>query len=701
MLDSPKHPISIVVPSLKQPDLAQALVRSLAALAGELKDLSCTLLFVEAGPDKADSLKIPDDLADVPVVYLHTEETSGFVRQVNLGFKQAIDRSSDVLLLVPGAIVYPGALREMQRIASLDPMIGFVSPRSNNAPIGALPPQQEFQDAPPADAFAIFGQLSRHLPPLHYVPAASASCLFVKLEILKEFGLLDETCQDLHQAAADLVIRANRCGYRAALANHAFVYHPGPALQPTSAGAHSSQYAKYLELLGAYQASATYHAEVLLTGLLKDDLGRLSLVFDFSSFGAYHNGTFEAAKQTLIHAATSWQDTFDIYVLVDDGPARFHRLHQIEDIHLIPLSTNRVFALAYRIGQPFDLESILRLSRLAVFNVYTMLDPIAWDCLYLQTPELDEAWRAVFSHADGITYLSDFVAGQFHLRFRPRAGIKELVVYPSLDPRDYVQHDDAPARSDYLLVVGNAFAHKNVRPTVEVLAREFPATKIVALGLEDSPSENALAYPSGHLTDPQLHELFLNARAVIFPSFYEGFGLPIVRGLAYRKPVLARSTQVNRDLFEKLGHPDDLILYDSTDDLISRLRLAAPNWKGSAATQPDQQDWASSAKQIGDFLREIVQEVSYAGVLIPRLEYMNLLRRSVDRGRNGQSLPPDQAKFLQLQKEVSELRIALHDKDLQIQGLFSSLSWAVTSPIRTLGALWLRVFPSKIRKPSA
>ena len=49
-------------------------------------------------------------------------------------------------------------------------------------------------------------------------------------------------------------------------------------------------------------------------------------------------------------------------------------------------------------------------------NVYGMFDPIAFDCLYLnhENPDdLETLWAAVFEHADGVIYISDFVADCF------------------------------------------------------------------------------------------------------------------------------------------------------------------------------------------------------------------------------------------------------------------------------------------------
>src|SRR4029077_4183465 len=104
--------------------------------------------------------------------------------------------------------------------------------------------------------------------------------------------------------------------------------------------------------------------------------------------------------------------------------------------------------------------------------------------------------------------------------------------------------------------------------------------------------------------------------AVIFPSFYEGFGFPIMRSLSYHKLILARSSVVNQDLSEKLGRPDDLILYGDTEDLICLLKAGLPAWKGTAASPKNKHNWATSAQEIGEFLHRLVDEVSYTDVLI-------------------------------------------------------------------------------------
>ena len=762
----------LIVPFYRNPELVVSFFDSAKACLAELKSLQATVVAINDSPDAHDlTIALQRALEafrlDVPAELIENEHNIGFLKSVNLGFRRALATGSDIVLLNSDTQIYRGALTEMKRVAYADSMIGFVSPRSNNATICSFPHQNEFCALPPAEAYAAFCELSPYLPSFHYVPTAVGFCMYIKLDILKEFGLFDEVYGKGYNEENDLVMRANRCGYRAALANRAFVYHVGERSFSTSdtpkqlheernAALLHSRFPEYRAHVAAYLESAHYQAELLLRGLLKDSHSRYDVVFDFSSFGSHHNGTFEAAKQILVHAADSWRDIFNIYVLVDEHPARFHGLHTIPGVYRVPTTTSAVFAIAFRFGQPFQFDVISRMSKLAPINVYSMLDPIAWDCMYLNRDDLDEMWRAVFAHADAVSYISDFVGQQFRTRFRFRPGLKEKVFYLSLDTNDYNSVTRNGRSGDYLLVVGNSFAHKHVRPTVEALVKEFPRQKIVALGLEDVSNQNVIGYKSGLLSEPELDELFANSKAVIFPSFYEGFGIPIIRSLACHKPLLARSSTVNQELAERLGYPADFILYDSTDQMIQQVRRGLPAWKDSVRSLRGQHDWATTTEELGAFLRRLPDQMSFEDVLVPRLQYVGLLRRTGLFKREGdtglgatdlssesfyegfvtesyelrvrerdQRIQELNQKNLELNKQGDEMRERLgamkakgesadrlvaelnaqvsyldsvvHDRDLRIQGLLSSLSWVLTAPLRNVGTLWLRVFGSRTR----
>ncbi len=92
-----------------------------------------------------------------------------------------------------------------------------------------------------------------------------------------------------------------------------------------------------------------------------------------------------------------------------------------------------------------------------------------------------------------------------------------MAAYHSLDLMDYQDPKGETSPGTYILVIGNAFAHKYVSATVEALIRAFPREKIVALGLKEDNRHNVISYSSGHLTDDQMHNLLRGARAVGLP----------------------------------------------------------------------------------------------------------------------------------------------------------------------------------------
>ena len=98
---------------------------------------------------------------------------------------------------------------------------------------------------------------------------------------------------------------------------------------------------------------------------------------------------------------------------------------------------------------------------------------------------------------------------------------------------------------DYVLCVGNLTPSKNLAPVTRALAAAGIA--VVVVGAAGSrrvfAHESPLAAPgihlAGRLSDGELALLLRNARALVFPSLYEGFGLPLVEAQALGCPVIA------------------------------------------------------------------------------------------------------------------------------------------------------------------
>lgn len=127
--------------------------------------------------------------------------------------------------------------------------------------------------------------------------------------------------------------------------------------------------------------------------------------------------------------------------------------------------------------------------------------------------------------------------------------------------------------SGFILYVGSRSAeYKNFRKTVEVCSRiNMPlvmagggnlSTNEIHLLKTYSPKFKFYLYP--HLSNDQLNELYNRALALLYPSVYEGFGIPILEAQRAGCPVIAINTS---SIPEVIGN-SDLLLNDSSVESI-------------------------------------------------------------------------------------------------------------------------------------
>ena len=625
--------VQIIVPFYRNEELVAPLLGSLAACAEELRRLDASILAIDDSPDHeplAAELRAAVTRWGhlVPIEVVANATNLGFVGSANLGLARARVAGRDAVLLNSDTVVFPAAIEELVRVSRLDPMIGFVSPRSNNATIASLPVGESFVHQPPEAAFESFRRVSDWLPEFHFAPTAIGFCLFIRHAMLREFGLLDSAFCAGYNEENDLILRANRCGYRAALANRAFVYHHGEAsfsfsgraeLERHNARLLVERYPEYPRAVEAYVSGPVQRAEALLTALLPDAAGRHDLVFDFSDLGSYHNGTIEAAVALLREFAAAETDRFNLFVIMHAEHARFHRLDRLVGVQVLPVDTDRPFAVGLRIGQPFTVESYQRLNRLAARTAWFMLDTITWDCLGLINPDLDWIWRRVFEHADAVIYNSEFTRGQFARRFPAAPAVRHLVSLHSLDPLEYLPAGRrAGRRGEHILVVGNKFPHKHVGPAVDAIAAAVPAVRIECVGLGEHPHPLVRCHRGGNLTVDAMESLYERASVVVFPSHYEGFGFPILKALAYHKPIVVRDTALARDLRAALGDDPNVILCESTGEMAARVRDGLPDWV-EVSRSGTRRGWRESRQELAALVAELIAAPDPFTALVRRL----------------------------------------------------------------------------------
>ncbi|CAL8473189.1 glycosyltransferase [Caballeronia sp. S22] len=633
--------VHVVVPFYKKEELVAQVFQSLKRLSSELRELGAKVFFYNDSPDyaplRAALSACRFDDGEVELTIVENPSNLGFIGTCNRAFADAKAAHADIILLNSDTVVFPGALSEMIQVARLDTMFGFVSPRSNNATLATLPHSSLDGDVPMHDGYADFVRCSSMLPRFSYVPTAVGFCLLIKWAVFSELGFFDPVFGTGYNEENDLVMRGSRCGYRAVLANHAFVWHQGEQSFAQSARAKEareaknapilqSRYPEYLPMIHRYFSSPEYRAEVLLE-YVEPRNGSLTFAFDFSTFGPFFNGTFESGIRLLEAAVRCWPKHCRIAVYMDAVAWKFHQLDKLGNVERLDVHDgNAKVSAIVRVGQPFDTHSVTRLiERAPVVGIF-MLDTISYDCGYLSLTFDHNIWRYVFGHIDVLFTNSRYTLERISSRFRLGSRVLRRVSRHSLDVTEYAQPAaHAAGVAPHIFIIGNHFSHKFVRQTADAVASAFPDRTIMAVGYgEGAPAHaNVKCAESGNLSNEVFERFYVDAEAVIFPSHYEGFGFPILHALARERPIFVRDSALYRELAPAIKGADNIRYYCTTDELIDDLQRSDPGWKAPAAPG-ERGGWDRSAREVFNALEQARATVSY-DALVERMRALDQL----------------------------------------------------------------------------
>lgn len=277
---------------------------------------------------------------------------------------------------------------------------------------------------------------------------------------------------------------------------------------------------------------------------------------------------------------------------------------------ILPMRAARSVLLSMTARAP----AVHRRHVLVVHDVFVLTNPEWFSRRYVLSHAPLLRWQ--LRRAAAVVAVSEPVAEQIAAYYRGPISVapnapSTVFREPSADAGAELERRDL-VPGGYLLAVGSIDPRKNLpRLAAAYGALDENERQRMPLVLVGGGSrvfrDERIAWPAhtidaGYVSDEQLRDLYAGARAVVFPSLAEGFGLPLVEAAAAG----ARSLVVSDiPVFRWIcGDGARYVDPNSVPALTAALRLAASE-PHPITLDPDRFDWDASAAVVRDACRAV------------------------------------------------------------------------------------------------
>ena len=174
---------------------------------------------------------------------------------------------------------------------------------------------------------------------------------------------------------------------------------------------------------------------------------------------------------------------------------------------------------------------------------------------------------------------------------------------------------------EYFLYIGNQKPHKNIPRLLEAYARVSARhdVRLMLSGFSDKEVmrlaislgiENKLVF-SGYVEDRELPKYYRGALALVFPSLYEGFGLPVLEAMACGTPVITSDVAAMPEVAGDaalLVHPERVSEIENAMLKVIEDPLIRQQMRAAGLARATRFSWDLTADRVRKVLAEALEE---------------------------------------------------------------------------------------------
>lgn len=465
----------------------------------------------------------------------------------------------NMLVLTNKVVISEESILEMEKVAECAERHMFVVPRTNDGEYNKYCGPEEYVDEEDRVNWN-----KNHLSRYSFIPCSFNDCIFIKgYRVMQHMYIdlsgslssgIDPSFNSIRFAFSAFSLLMFDYGFATVIANYAYAENTSSEIDKNEENIFNIKLKKILDasILNYRKYSVS---PVELFGKCEGKVNRKRKIWYYvSHLSSDVNGSSVHAFGVLSGLINSLnKDEWEITVMATEAIIETHHIRERFDCKVSSTySDSDIFDVGFAPCSVVDSIFVKHCYKLIIWP----LDLIMLRSGYIFNGEISNGYEFNARMADGLIYFSESVRKDFEAYFNFVPEVKNI---PSLvtsitpgiiesDGDDSCLREKIPFDNFYL-VMGNQLLHKMVIPVVSVLA----STKrnIVAIGGTSEYkriSNNIIMMKSGTLSNEFMDALYRKCKGLIYPSVYEGFGLPPVQALNLGKPVFAMDMDVNHEL---------------------------------------------------------------------------------------------------------------------------------------------------------